>query len=77
MNLYAGKILIVDLTEKTISTEPLREDWLKDYRGCWGLALRYYWELVSPDIEPLAPENALVIMTGPFCGTLVPTTSRY
>jgi aldehyde:ferredoxin oxidoreductase len=77
MNLYAGKILVVDLTEKKISTEPLREDWLKEYWGCWGLALRYYWDLVSPDIDPLSPRNALVIMTGPFCGTLVPTTSRF
>lgn len=77
MNLYAGKILIVDLTERKISTEPLRDEWLKEYWGCWGLALRYFWELVTPDIDPLSPENALVIMTGPFCGTLVPLTSRF
>jgi len=77
MKLYAGKILVVDLTNKKVSTEPLREDWLKGYWGCWGLALRYYWELVSPDIDPLSPQNVIVIMTGPFCGTLVPTTSRF
>ena len=77
MNLYAGKILTVDLSKKEIFSEPLRKDWLKDYWGCWGLALRYYWDLVSPEVDPLSPENALVIMTGPFCGTLVPTTSRF
>ena len=77
MNLYAGKLLIVDLTEKSISKEPLREEWLKDYRGCWGLALRYYWDLVSPGVDPQSPENAIVIMTGPFGGTLVPLTSRF
>jgi aldehyde:ferredoxin oxidoreductase len=77
MKLYTGKILVVDLTDKKVSTEPLREDWLKDYWGCWGLALRYYWELVSPTIDPLSPQNVIVIMTGPFCGTLVPTTSRF
>lgn len=36
MNLYAGKILIVNLTDKSISTEPLRKEWLKEYWGCWG-----------------------------------------
>lgn len=77
MNLYAGKILVVDLSEKTIAVEPLRQDWAKKYWGCWGLALRYYWDLVAPEVEPLAPQNALVIMTGPFCGTLVPTSSRF
>ena len=77
MNLYSGKLLIVNLTEMSISTEPLREEWLKEYWGCWGLALRYYWDLVSPEVDPLSPENAIVIMTGPFCGTLVPLTSRF
>ncbi|MEE8480237.1 MAG: aldehyde ferredoxin oxidoreductase family protein [Desulfobacterales bacterium] len=77
MNLYSGKLLIVNLTEMSISTEPLREEWLKEYWGCWGLALRYYWDLVSPEVDPLSPENAMVIMTGPFCGTLVPLTSRF
>jgi aldehyde:ferredoxin oxidoreductase len=36
MNLYAGKILVVDLTEKKISVEPLREDWAQKYWGGWG-----------------------------------------
>ena len=77
MNLYAGKMLIVDLSENRVSVEPLRREWLKEYWGCWGLALRYYWDLVSPKVDPLSPDNALVIMTGPFCGTLVPLTSRF
>ena len=77
MNLYAGKLLIVNLTEKEISTEPLRKEWLRKYWGCWGLALRYYWDLASPEVDPLSPENPIVIMTGPFCGTLAPLTSRF
>ena len=27
MNLYMGKMLIVDLTTNKVSTEPLRQDW--------------------------------------------------
>ncbi len=77
MNLYKGKVLMVDLTERSSSAQPLRKDWLREYWGAWGLALRYYWDLVTPDIDPLSPENAIVVMTGPFCGTSAPMTSRF
>jgi len=76
MNLYAGKLLVVDLTTREITTEPLRQEWIRQYWGSWGIALRYYWDLVKPEVDPLSSENAIVIMTGPFSGTLVPLTSR-
>jgi len=77
MNLYAGKILIIDLSKKSVSIQPLRKEWLKKYWGSWGLALRYYYDSVTADVDPLSQENTMVIMTGPFCGTLVPTSSRF
>lgn len=77
MNLYAGKVLMIDLSSGKISVEPLRTEWVREYWGCWGLGLRYYCDMVQPDIEPLAPENPIVFMTGPFCGTMVPLTSRF
>ncbi|HIJ88456.1 MAG TPA: aldehyde ferredoxin oxidoreductase family protein [Desulfuromonadales bacterium] len=76
MNLYVGKMLIVDLATTSVSTEPLRLDWTKDYRGAWGLALRYYCDAVKPEVDPLSSENVIVIMTGPLGGTLVPLASR-
>lgn len=76
MNLYMGKMLIIDLTTNTVSTEPLRLDWTRQYRGAWGLALRYYCDAVKPEVDPLSPENVIVIMTGPLGGTLVPLASR-
>lgn len=76
MNLYAGKVLKIDLSKKTITAESLNRQFLKDYFGGWGLALRYFWDEVAPTVEPLSPNNAIVIMTGPLCGTLAPMTSR-
>ncbi|MDD2850650.1 MAG: aldehyde ferredoxin oxidoreductase family protein [Desulfuromonadaceae bacterium] len=76
MRLYAGKMLIVDLTANTVSTEPLRQEWIREYWGAWGLALRYYCDAVEPEIDPLSPENVVVIMAGPLGGTLVPLASR-
>ncbi len=76
MNLYAGQMLFIDLTTREIRTRPINRSWLKDYIGSWGLAVRYFYDLVDPKTDPLSPENALVIMTGPLCGTLAPTASR-
>ncbi len=54
MNLYTGKLLVVDLSTKEISTEPLRKEWIRQYWGSWGLALRYYWDAVTPEVDPLS-----------------------
>ncbi|MFH1134929.1 MAG: aldehyde ferredoxin oxidoreductase family protein [Pseudomonadota bacterium] len=77
MNLYAGRIIKVDLSAGRVAKEPLRLEWLDHYWGSWGLAVKYYVDLVPPEVDPFSPENALVIMTGPLAGTLAPTSSRF
>ncbi len=76
MYLYAGEVLHVNLTTREIQRKPIKEEWLKDYVGGWGLAARYYYDLVDPKVDPLSEDNALVFMTGPLCGTVAPTGSR-
>jgi putrescine aminotransferase len=76
MNLYSGQVLHVDLTAQKILPKPTNKDWLQDYIGGWGLAVKYFTELVDPKTNPLSADNALAIMTGPLCGTLAPTASR-
>lgn len=77
MNLYAGSVLHVDLTEGTTTAMSLRQDWLHEYWGGWGLAARYFQEYSVPGTDPLSPDNPVIIMTGPLCGTLVPLSSRF
>lgn len=76
MNLYAGQMLHVDLTTRKIQGRSINREWLKDYIGGWGLAVRYFYDIVDPKTDPLSSDNAIVIMTGPLCGTLAPTASR-
>ncbi|MBW2438959.1 MAG: putrescine aminotransferase [Deltaproteobacteria bacterium] len=76
MNLYAGQVLHVDLTAGEIRPKSINRQWLQDYIGGWGLAVRYFTAEVNPQTDPLSADNALVIMTGPLCGTLAPTASR-
>ncbi|MBI5967801.1 MAG: aldehyde ferredoxin oxidoreductase family protein [Deltaproteobacteria bacterium] len=76
MNLYAGKIVRVDLTEGKITVEETRRDWISEYIGGMGLGFRYLWDEIDPKIDPLSPANAMIFMNGPLAGTLAPLTSR-
>jgi len=73
---YTGKVLRVNLTSKTYSEEPLREDVAAKYFGGAGVGLKYMLDEVPADCDPLGPENNLYFSLGPFCGTDVPCASR-
>ena len=74
---YTGKVLRVDLSSEKIATEPLNREWAKRFIGGKGLGARYLFEELKPGVDPLSPENVLMIWTGPLVGTMVPLTSRY
>jgi aldehyde:ferredoxin oxidoreductase len=74
---YTGKVLRVDLSNEKIATEPINREWTKRFIGGKGLGARYLFEELKPGVDPLSPENVLMIWTGPLVGTMVPLTSRY
>jgi len=74
---YTSKVLRVELSNEKISTEPLNRDWAKKFIGGKGLGARYLFEELKPGVDPLSPDNVLMIWTGPLVGTMVPLTSRY
>jgi len=74
---YTGKVLRVDLTNEKTSVEPTNMEWAKRFIGGKGLGAKYLFEELPPGIDPLSPENILMIWTGPLVGTMVPLTSRY
>ena len=73
---YVGQILRVNLGNGGVSKEPLREDWAEDFVGGVGLSARILYQELPPKIDPMGPENKLVMMTGPLNGTLLPAASR-
>ena len=77
MKSYAGKVLRVNLTDKSVNVEPLNMQYANDYIGGRGLGTRMYFDEVEPTIDPLSPENKLIIATGPMTGAPVPTGGRY
>ena len=74
---FIGKILTVDLSTHEIVEEMLNEEIAKEFLGGAGYCCRYLYDHITKDTEPLSPENILMFMTGPFCGSTVPTSGRF
>ena len=74
---WHGKLLRVDLTHQKVSIEQIDPQVARDYIGGRGWAIRYLYDEVDPKVEPLAPENKLIFVTGPLTATTAPTGNRY
>ena len=74
---WTQKILRVNLSDGSIKVEPLNMEWADQYLGQRGLATRYFIEEVDPKVDPLSPENKMIMATGPLTGTMASTGGRY
>ena len=74
---WTNKVLRVNLSEGTCTSEPLNTEWAQDYIGQRGLATRYMVEEVDATCDPLGPDNKLIFATGPLTGTMASTGGRY
>jgi aldehyde:ferredoxin oxidoreductase len=74
---WVGNILRVDLNKGTCNSEPLNMEWARKYLGQRGLATKYYVEEVDPKVDPLSPDNKMIMTTGPLTGTCASTAGRY
>lgn len=74
---WAGKILDIDLSSGTVQTTPLDMEMARLFLGGRGLGARLLWDLVGPEVDPLAPENVLIFATGPLTATGAQTSNRF
>src|SRR5512137_3060859 len=72
MNGYGGTILRVNLTDGKISKEPTPAQLARDFIGGRGFGIYHLFKEVPKGIDPLGPENKLIISTGPLSGMLAP-----
>jgi len=73
---YIGKVLHVDLTSRKMEVENPPEEFYRTYMGGSGLALHYLLNTMQPGVDPLGPENVLVISVGVLTGAPVSGLSR-
>ncbi|AVX21485.1 aldehyde ferredoxin oxidoreductase family protein [Carboxydocella thermautotrophica] len=76
-NAYAGKILRINLTTGSITTEALPVEKARAFLGGRGLGGRMLAEEIPAGIDPLSEANKIFFITGPLTGTSAPTSGRY
>jgi aldehyde:ferredoxin oxidoreductase len=74
---FVGKILRVDLTSGSITSQELPEEgMLRSYIGCLGLGLRILYDELPPGYNVTDPETPMIFMTGPLTGTKIPCSNN-
>ncbi len=68
---YGGHILRVDLTSGQIRREKTDPDYMLNVIGGRGLNSNRLYDELKRDIDPLSPQNLLLIGVGPLTGTLM------
>ena len=73
---YTGKILRVNLTDKSISTIPTEQ--YEEYGGGHGIGSAIFFDLVGDQLpfEAFDPRNLIIMMTSPLSGTSTPGSGR-
>src|SRR6266581_160694 len=74
---WARKVLRINLTTGTCAAEPLNMQWAQEYLGSRGLATKYLVSEIDAKVDPLSPENKMIMTTGPLTGTMASTGGRY
>ncbi len=74
---YTGRALDIDLTTGKVGEYDITDKDRELFLGSRYLSTKILWDELKPGIDPLSPENVIVIMTGPLTGTGAPSSSRY
>lgn len=74
---FIGKVLIVNLDNKSYEVRDLDPEWAKDYLGGASLGARYLYELMPAKTPVFAPESVLGFVTGMVNGTKAFMSARY
>ena len=76
---YFKKLLQVDLSEGSCRRVDLSDSFIDDYIGGRGFGARLVWDNLKDNdfkIDPLGPENLLVIAPGPLTGMYLPSSGK-
>ena len=77
MHGFHDRVAWIDLARRTVNIYPLGADTARDFVGGGGIGAKILSDFVDGNTDPLGPDNPLIMMTGPFTATKVPSGSRY
>jgi aldehyde:ferredoxin oxidoreductase len=61
---YTGKLLRIDLTHKTHHTEEIPREYYANFISARGLGSNYLYQELKQGVDPLGPENKLLMLIG-------------
>ena len=70
------EIAYVDLSTGEVKKKPIPDSIRRKYLGGRGIDVYLLYNHITPDTDPLGPENALTVSAGLLGGTLAPSSGR-
>lgn len=73
---WNGKILRINLSLNKVSIQKFDSDLALSFLGGRGFAIKILWDELPSGIDPLSPENKLILATGPLTGLPIPSSGK-
>ncbi|MBL7202787.1 MAG: aldehyde ferredoxin oxidoreductase family protein [Desulfobacteraceae bacterium] len=64
MSTYTGKLLRINLSDRISTEEEIPAQFNKKFISARGLGAKYLYDELSPNIDPLSPDNKLMMLIG-------------
>ncbi|MFX1602727.1 MAG: aldehyde ferredoxin oxidoreductase family protein [Promethearchaeota archaeon] len=74
---YGGRILRVDLSDRSFKIEKGNMSWFKSVIGGRAANTRRLYEELDTECDPLGPENIIIYGIGPLTGSFLPASAYY
>ena len=73
---WTGKYLRINLSNKQVKKEEYDVEFAHKWVGGRGFAIKILWDELKPGIDPLGPENKLIVALGALSGLTAPTSAK-
>lgn len=77
MTVFAGKLLRIDLSDKRHWEEEIPDQYYREFISARGLSASYLYHELEPKIDPLGPQNKLIMSIGVLGATGVQGFSKW
>jgi len=74
---YGGRILRVDLSDRSFKIEQSNMSWFRSVIGGRAANTKRLHEELNKECDPLGPENIIIYGVGPLTGSLLPASAYY
>ena len=74
---YTLKLLRIDLSSKSHRVEDIPETYFRTLLGGRGVAAKYYYDEIGPEVTPFSDRNKLIFLNGPLTGAPVYSSTKF